>query len=301
MTARGRTGMDEWAAQRIDSSRSCGAVTGDLFPGLFKAVHGLWDQLADTSPGCDDPAVYRGAGPAATQTSRNRRSATTCAPKVAAYCSALQEVGSVWAEPFSRSFHAVGTKERRWRPHGWQPRPLAVPVYVAPSVALCRAPAAISRGSQLCAPSQPHPIPIRRADGCHTRVALIGANLRTRGQRMKRLIIATASALSLAALSLPVASYALASQSAPTYAEHPTCAENAIACTELSQQLSGYTGHDEPSLLFYSNQAGSGNDNLYQLTLPTDPPTRPVQDASGGTFNFQLHPAFWFEIGRAHV
>jgi hypothetical protein len=55
-----------------------------------------------------------------------------------------------------------------------------------------------------------------------------------------------------------------------------------------------YVGHDEPSLLYYSNTAGSGNSNLYKLTLPQDPPTLPKQDGTGGTFNFQLHPAFWF-------
>jgi len=31
----------------------------------------------------------------------------------------------------------------------------------------------------------------------------------------------------------------------------------------------------------------------WQLTLPKDPPTLPTQ-GGGGTFNFQLHPAFWF-------
>src|SRR5207245_7162565 len=51
---------------------------------------------------------------------------------------------------------------------------------------------------------------------------------------------------------------------------------------------------DEPSLLFYSNVAGSGNSNRYVLKLPFDPPTAPTQDGTGGTFNFQLHPAFWF-------
>ncbi len=52
-------------------------------------------------------------------------------------------------------------------------------------------------------------------------------------------------------------------------------------------------GHDEPSLLFYSNQPGSGYTNIYRLTLPKDPPLQPKQDGSGGTWNFQLRPAFW--------
>jgi len=55
-----------------------------------------------------------------------------------------------------------------------------------------------------------------------------------------------------------------------------------------------YVGHDEPSLLFYSNQAGSGNNNVWRMRLPKDPPLLPLADGSGGTWNFQLHPAFWF-------
>jgi hypothetical protein len=111
---------------------------------------------------------------------------------------------------------------------------------------------------------------------------------------MKRALIAIAGALSLAALSLSAVSSAVASSAADHYSQHPTCAQDSVVCTELAQPVAGYTGHDEPSLLFYSNTAGSGNDNLYQMTLPTDPPTKPVQDGSGGTYNFQLHPAFWF-------
>src|SRR5258708_913943 len=111
---------------------------------------------------------------------------------------------------------------------------------------------------------------------------------------MKRVLIAVASALALAAFFLPAASSAQAGGTGVRYSEHPTCAEDAVACTELAQPVAGYTGHDEPSLLFYSNHAGSGNSDLYRMTLPTDPPTRPVQDGTGGTFNFHLHPPFLF-------
>lgn len=58
----------------------------------------------------------------------------------------------------------------------------------------------------------------------------------------------------------------------------------------------GYTGHDEPAVLFYSNQPGSGNSSTYLLRVPKDPPTLPTQDGKGGTFNFQLHPAFWVSL-----
>lgn len=75
------------------------------------------------------------------------------------------------------------------------------------------------------------------------------------------------------------------------------CDDNAPFCAEVYDSIGyegAYTGHDEPSLLFYSNTPGSGNSNIYRLTLPMDPPNPPSQDGTGGTFNFQLHPAFWF-------
>ena len=77
----------------------------------------------------------------------------------------------------------------------------------------------------------------------------------------------------------------------------PLCDDNAVTCTETAYPYNyegGYTGHDEPSLLFYSTTAGAGNSQVYRLTLPKDPPNPPTQDGNGGTFNFQLHPAFWF-------
>src|SRR5438552_260046 len=54
-----------------------------------------------------------------------------------------------------------------------------------------------------------------------------------------------------------------------------------------------YVGHDEPSLLFYSNTPGSGNQMRYDLRLPRDPtPARPT--APGKAYNFELNGAFWF-------
>ncbi len=55
-----------------------------------------------------------------------------------------------------------------------------------------------------------------------------------------------------------------------------------------------YVGHDEPAVLFYSSTPGSGNSFKGLLTLPKDSTTKPVQAGTGGTWNFQLHPAFWF-------
>lgn len=90
-----------------------------------------------------------------------------------------------------------------------------------------------------------------------------------------------------------------------------TCAQNfprraldcnertGILCTEVYDSIGywgAYTGHDEPSLLFYSNVPGSGNSQIYRLRLPKDPPTLPNQQGTGGTFNFQLHPTFWLGV-----
>jgi hypothetical protein len=77
------------------------------------------------------------------------------------------------------------------------------------------------------------------------------------------------------------------------------CDEGGPLCAEPADPLGyggEYTGHDEPSLLFYSNTSGSGNSQRYKLTVPSDPPTLPTQDGNGGTFNFQDRIAFWFGL-----
>ncbi len=85
-----------------------------------------------------------------------------------------------------------------------------------------------------------------------------------------------------------------------------SCEQPFSLCTErqynrsLDPEYKGrYIGHDEPALLFYSDVKGSGNHNVYNLVLPTDPPTFPSDANLRGTgdptvWNFQLHPAFWF-------
>jgi len=75
------------------------------------------------------------------------------------------------------------------------------------------------------------------------------------------------------------------------------CSQGLAICTEVKDSIGAYgayTGHDEPSLLFYSNANGSGNSNQYKLTLPSDPHFQPNQAGTGATWNFQLRPAFWF-------
>ena len=82
-----------------------------------------------------------------------------------------------------------------------------------------------------------------------------------------------------------------------SYGSKLLCHEGSPLCAETNDLIgyrSEYTGHDEPSALFYSNVPGSGNNANYRLVIPTDPPILPKQDGSGGTFNFQDRIAFWF-------
>src|SRR5713226_9528458 len=91
--------------------------------------------------------------------------------------------------------------------------------------------------------------------------------------------------------------YMASAQSASVTPKALGCDENGFLCSDVYDSIGyegQYTGHDEPSLLFYSATPGSGNSNIYTLVLPQDPPTLPTQDGTGGIFNFQLHPAFWF-------
>ncbi len=84
---------------------------------------------------------------------------------------------------------------------------------------------------------------------------------------------------------------------AENYGSKLVCGEGSALCAEANDSLGykgEYTGHDEPSLLFYSSAAGSGNDSNYNVVIPTDPPILPKQDGTGGTFNFQDRIAFWF-------
>ncbi|MEZ0069629.1 hypothetical protein ABIA32_005676 [Streptacidiphilus sp. MAP12-20] len=107
------------------------------------------------------------------------------------------------------------------------------------------------------------------------------------------------TAFAVTPVAASAAGHSVAAAKATTVAGHPSCASNLKWCTEVddSEMVFGdghYIGHDEPSVLYYSNKAGAGNNDTYTLRLPKDPPTQPKQDGSGSTWNFQLHPAFWF-------
>jgi hypothetical protein len=113
----------------------------------------------------------------------------------------------------------------------------------------------------------------------------------------RRLIAGGVILLATAAVVIALGGSAVANTQAAT--NLPLCVQHPELCVEQNNPWTwnGYTytsGHDEPSLLFYSHTPGSGNAYRSTLTLPTDPPTAPAQDGTGGTWNFMLHPAFWF-------
>jgi hypothetical protein len=122
---------------------------------------------------------------------------------------------------------------------------------------------------------------------------------------LKRSALAITSSLSflfLAASSLPASaaisasSHAQARSSASQGYDEPLCQSSKSLCADLSNNPKGdYVGHDEPSLLFKSGLAGSGNNMTYTITLPRDPKKQPNATGVGGsTWNFQLRPTFWF-------
>jgi hypothetical protein len=77
----------------------------------------------------------------------------------------------------------------------------------------------------------------------------------------------------------------------------PLCESHSSLCRDsFDSPGSEYVGHDEPSLSFQSSKPGSGNDITYELRLPKEPPLKPQNDGSGGTWNFELRPTFWFGL-----
>ena len=79
-----------------------------------------------------------------------------------------------------------------------------------------------------------------------------------------------------------------------------TCKIGIPLCTDVGEPINdiaggSYVGHDEPSVLFYDNRKGSGNDVTYNIRLPKDPPVQPTQDSTNGVYwAFQQRAAYWF-------
>lgn len=123
-----------------------------------------------------------------------------------------------------------------------------------------------------------------------------------RAHTRSRLLVTLMSLVSAMVIALPLAvSHPATAHAASAALQHHTmgCATVAKSgfCSEVydSEKVFGndvYIGHDEPSTLFYSDRPGSGNNMRYELTLPSDPAPTPL--TAGKSFNFQLHPAFFF-------
>src|SRR5579864_123388 len=106
-------------------------------------------------------------------------------------------------------------------------------------------------------------------------------------------VAALAVPAALAGSGLNNAAASLSSSKVPT---HIDCSDTArFICTEVrnSESVFGhYVGHDEPSVLFYSNTAGSGNQMAYKGVLPKEP--TPTNVPGKHVYTFQYAPAFWF-------
>jgi hypothetical protein len=110
--------------------------------------------------------------------------------------------------------------------------------------------------------------------------------------KRSRALLSAGILIAAAAIAVPQAS-----SGSPSGSLDPLCERHPTLCPDPSSRQDyegGYVGHDEPALLFYSNRAGSGNSNTWQLRLPREAPTLPKQDGTGGTWNFQRSVAFWF-------
>jgi hypothetical protein len=109
------------------------------------------------------------------------------------------------------------------------------------------------------------------------------------------LVLALGVPTALAGTNLAPASAATPTRTAPT---HIDCSNGGrFLCTELfdSEKVFGeghYVGHDEPSVLFDSDTAGSGNQMMYMGQLPKEPPVSNVPGAKN--YDFQYYAAIWF-------
>jgi hypothetical protein len=117
--------------------------------------------------------------------------------------------------------------------------------------------------------------------------------------RSLAVLAATILAVALAAAAHSVSAAAPAASAAGSASQHMNMScEYSSLCPDVVDPAQvfdsdRYVGHDEPSLLFYSNQPGSGNRMRYSVTLPREPsPANPTQPGKG--YNFELNGALWF-------
>jgi hypothetical protein len=117
--------------------------------------------------------------------------------------------------------------------------------------------------------------------------------------RPRLVLVSVAAALIVGPVAFLGASPTSAAAPAVGGSHGSLCDTHTFLCADPSSHKNyegEYVGHDEPAVAFHSNQPGSGNRSTYSLTLPRDSAAAPTQDGNGGTWNFQLHPAFWFSM-----
>ena len=113
---------------------------------------------------------------------------------------------------------------------------------------------------------------------------------------MKRLV-------ALAVVAFSALAWPAAAAHADTYTE-TLCQARPFLCVDPYHSIGAdgeYTGHDEPSVLFYSHRHGTGNDLTYTMKLPKNPPTKPNQAGTAGTFDFQLRATFWLGLTMCDI
>src|SRR5512133_1028758 len=105
---------------------------------------------------------------------------------------------------------------------------------------------------------------------------------------MRQVFVLLAGAVLIAALAAS-ASARTGYQSAPRAASAVSAGDNELRfrcdegdalCAETADAIGyegRYTGHDEPSALFYDDRSGAGNNNRYRFVVPKDPPIKPKQ------------------------
>ena len=119
-----------------------------------------------------------------------------------------------------------------------------------------------------------------------------------------RLVVGGLAVLAVA-LSLAGAYFARPAQQAKAAAASmkPFCSARPQLCTETIRplELRGTVHRPRRAVAAVLLERCPDRATLTSIIsrLPNDPPTPPNDNGTGGTWNFQLHPAFWF--GMAHV
>jgi len=102
------------------------------------------------------------------------------------------------------------------------------------------------------------------------------------------------------ALATTFASGTVAVAGATTAYHESLCQARPFACLDAYKSIGAngeYVGHDEPTVEFLSNRPGTGGGDLtYTMILPKNPPTRPNQAGTGGTWDFQLRATYWLGL-----